>query len=75
MTKSEDATSGTTVANTKTSTEYKKGQTRISSGWGGRGGRGNASKDNKEFASSTTKYYKGETESFGAVLALKCEKI
>ena len=39
MTKSEDATSGTTTKHNETSTESEKGQRRTSSGLGGRGDR------------------------------------
>ena len=59
MTKSEDATSGTTVAKKKTSSKYEKGHTIISSGRGGRGDRGNARNKTRDFVASTNKYYKG----------------
>ena len=45
MTESEEATSGTTVDHTETSTEYDKGEKRISSSQGGRGDRENAGKN------------------------------
>ena len=75
MTKSEDAMSGKTVTQTKTITEYDKGQASISSGQVGRGERVNTRNNTRNYAASTNKDYKGEIEAFGSMLALKYEKV
>ena len=75
MTKSEGATSGTTVDHTKTSTEYEKIITRTSSGRGGSGDKGNSRNNTIYSASGTNKYYKGGIEAFGAVLVMNYEKL
>ena len=75
MTKSEDATSGTTVAQTKTITESYKGLASPLSGRGGCGDRGNSKNNSINSAASTSKYYRGEIEACGYVLALKYEKV
>ena len=72
---SEDATSGKTIAQTKTSTESDKGHMRTFSGRGGRGDRGNAINNTRDSSASTNKYYKVEIEAFGAVLALNYQKV
>ena len=75
MTESEDAASGTTVAQTKTSTESEKVHTIILSVIGSCGYRINTSNNTRDSAAITSKYYKGKIESFGAVLELKYEKV
>ena len=75
MAKSEETTSRTTVDQTETSAEYDKGQKRTSLGRGGRGDRGNARNNIRDSSTSTSKYYKGEIEAFGAVITLKYEKL
>ena len=75
MTKSEDASSGTTMAQTKTSTEYDKSKTSTPSGRGGRGDRGNARNNTINSATINNKYYKSETELFIAVLVLNYNKV
>ena len=75
MAKSEDTMSGTTVAQNETSNESDKGQKRTSLGQGGRGDRGNARNNIRDSSTSTSKYYKGEIEAFGAVITLKYEKV
>ena len=75
MAESEDTTSLTTAAKNETSAESDKGQTRTSVGRGVRGDRGNARNNIRASSTSTSKYYKGEIEAFGAVLALKHEHV
>ena len=55
MAKSEDATSGTTAAHTKTISESEKCQTRTLSGQGGRGDRGNAINNTRDSVENTNK--------------------
>ena len=75
MDESEDTTSGKTVEQTETSAEYDKGCTGTSTGTVGRGERGNANNNTRDSSESTSKYYNGGIEAFGAVLALKYEKV
>ena len=75
MAESEDTMSGTTVAYTETSAESDKRQIRTSAGRVGRGDRVNTRNNTRAFSASTSKYYKGEIEVFGSVLALKNEKV
>ena len=75
MTKSEDATSGTTADHTKTSAESEKVQTQTSSGRGGRRDRGNTGNNTRDSAASTNKITGVKLRCFGAVLALKYEKV
>ena len=63
------------MAYTKTSTKYGKGQTSTSSVQGGPGDRGNTRNNTRNSTASTKKYYKCEIVAFGAVLALKYEKV
>ena len=63
------------MAHNKTSTESYKGQESTSSGLGGSGDIGISSNINRNSAAITHKDYKGEIEAFGAVLALKYEKV
>ena len=74
MDKSEDTTSGTTVAQTETSTESDKTRTRTPAGWVGFGDRGNERNNTRDSSGSTSKYYKRGIEAFGDMLALKYEK-
>ena len=75
MTKSEYATSGTTVAQTKNSTESDKGRISTSSGQRVRRYRVNSSNNTRNLAASTNKDYNGEVEASGYFLALKYDKI
>ena len=75
MTKSEDATSGTTVVQTKNITESEKDQTRNSSVQGGRGYRGNTKNNTRYSVARTNKYYNSEIEAFGDVFTLKYGKL
>ena len=70
MTESEDATSGTTVAHTKTCTEFDKVQKSTSSVQEGHGDSNNARNNTRNSAASNNKDYKVEIEAFRAVLAL-----
>ena len=70
-----DAMNGTTVDQTKNSTESDKGQKKTSSGRGGYGDIRNGSNNIRDSASRTYKYDKGEIEAFGAMILLKHEKL
>ena len=75
MAKSEDTTSGTTVAQTKTSAESDQGDTTTSSLRGGREDRGNSMNNTRYSLTSTIKYYKEGVEPFGDVLAVNYQKM
>ena len=75
MTKSEDTMSGKTVAQTETSTESDNDSTRTSSEKGGYGDKENFRNNTRDSLASTSKYYKGVIEAFGAVLALNYDKV
>ena len=78
MTKSEDSMGGTTVTQTKIRTESQKNYTRTSSGRGGRGdraNRGNVRNNIRDSTEITKKYYRGEIEAFGYMIALNDEKL
>ena len=63
------------MAQTETSAESDKGQTRTSSGQGGRVNIRNARNNTRDSSASTSRYYKRGIETFGAVLALKYDKL
>ena len=75
MDESEDAMSGTTVAQTKTSSGSDKVQKRTSSGREGRGYRVNARNNTRYSSASTNKNYKGVIEAFGDLITMKYEKL
>ena len=60
---------------TKNSTESDKVHTRKSSVRGGRWEIGNDRNNTRDPVTSTNKYYRGEIEAFGAVLAMKYDKL
>ena len=75
MNKLEDTRSGTTADKTEKSSESEKCQTRMSSGWGYRGDRGNTINNTRDSVASTNRDYKDYIEAFGDVLDLNYDKV
>ena len=63
------------MTHTENSSESEKGKTRKSSDRGDCGDRVNARNNTRDSVASTTKYYKGGIEEFGALLNLKYKKV